>query len=169
MVTGGELYFVDYSAPGAERTDSPNGPAALAAARVLSAGVASGVVQRLEIDDVLTESSIAPIISIAQPVSAENETLLLGQLRQRLSLGGAGVIVAVSRPIAVLSMLIGVVEGFLFEEGALLSHLGILLREAGVPAAIVGTGNLPAEGTFVELVHGTVIAVDDDGQSRAGT
>ena len=70
-------------------------------------------------------------------------------------------IVAASRPVAVLSMLIGVVDGFLFEEGALLSHLGILLREAGVPAAIVGTGNLPPSGVLVELVHGTVVSLDD--------
>ena len=55
-------------------------------------------------------------------------------------------------------MLIGVVDGFLPEEGALLCHLGIMLREAGVPAAIVGTGSLPAEGELVELVHGSVVS-----------
>jgi hypothetical protein len=49
---------------------------------------------------------------------------------------------------------------FLFEEGAVLSHLGILLREAGVPAAIVGTGNLPPTGRYVELVHGVVVPAD---------
>lgn len=164
VVDGGDLLFVDYSAP----TTTSATAAGVTGARVLSAGVASGRVQVLDIDDILTESSIAPIISIAQPVSAENEALLLSQLRQRLSLGGAGVIVAVSRPIAVLSMLLGMVDGFLFEEGALLSHLGILLREAGVPAAIVGTGNLPPEGSFVEIVHGTVLTVTDDARSPAG-
>ena len=128
---------------------------------MLSPGVARGQVQRLDIDDILTESSIAPIISIAQPVSAEQEAVLLAQLHERLELAGDQVVVAAARPIAVLSMLIGSVAGFLFEEGALLSHLGILLREAGVPAAIVGTGNLPAAGTLVELVHGTVVTVAD--------
>jgi hypothetical protein len=154
VVSNGSLYFVDYSAPSGDSS----GTATLNGSRVLSAGIARGRVQRLGIDDVLTESSIAPIISIAQPVTAANETMLLGQLHDRLELGGTGVIVAASRPIAVLSMLIGVVDGFLFEEGALLSHLGILLREAGVPAAIVGTGNLPDEGSLIELVHGTVVS-----------
>lgn len=160
VVSDGSLYFVDYSAPVGDRS----GPATLNGSRVLSAGIAHGRVQRLGIDEVLTESSIAPIISIAQPVTAANESLLLGQLNDRLELGGAGVIVAAARPIAVLSMLIGVVDGFLFEEGALLSHLGILLREAGVPAAIVGTGNLPAAGELVELVHGTVLVATDPAQ-----
>ncbi len=167
VVDDGALVFVDYSAP-ADKLDPTSESGGVTGARVLSAGVASGRVQLLSIDETLTESSIAPIISIAQPVSVENETLLLGHLRQRLSLDGTGVIVAVSRPIAVLSMLIGVVDGFLFEEGALLSHLGILLREAGVPAAIVGTGNLPPEGSFVEIVHGTVLAASEGARSPAG-
>jgi hypothetical protein len=126
---------------------------------VLSAGVARGRVQHLSIDEMLTESSIAPIISISEPVSPEQQLDLLAQLRDRLDLdiGSDGIIVAAARPIAVLSMLIGIVDGFLFEEGALLSHLGILLREAGVPAAIVGTGGLPRTGSVIELVHGTVI------------
>lgn len=162
VISDGRLIFVDYSAPS---TGEAGAPTALGG-RVLSAGLASGRVRHLGIDDVLTESSIAPIISIAQPVSATDEELLVRQLRARLRIdpdsdGGGGIgdglIVAVARPIAVLSLLIGQVDGFLFEEGALLSHLGILLREAGVPAAIVGTGNLPPEDCVVDLVHGTVI------------
>jgi hypothetical protein len=154
VISDGTLYFVDYSAPAGDATDDRSVPPD---ARVLSPGVARGRVRRLDIDDLLTESSIAPIISIAQPVAAEHEAVLLGQLRERLDLTGEPVIVAAARPIAVLSMLIGVAAGFLFEDGALLSHLGILLREAGAPAAIVGTGNLPPDGALVELVHGTVI------------
>jgi rifampicin phosphotransferase len=160
VISDGTLYFVDYSAP----ADSTTTSSTLGGGEVLSAGVARGRVQQLRIDEMLTESSIAPIISIAQPVSPEQEAVLLQQLRQRLRLAedeGEGVIVAAARPIAVLSMLIGLVDGFLFEEGALLSHLGILLREAGVPAAIVGTGNLPPPGALVELVHGTVVSLDE--------
>jgi hypothetical protein len=162
------LYFIDYSAPTAQQPASRSRPAGVGTARVLSPGLAGGRVQRLSIDALLTETSIAPIISIAQPVSALDEARLLQLLRARLDLGGCGVIVAVSRPIAVLSMLIGLVEGFLFEEGAMLSHLGILLREAGVPAAIVGTGNLPPDGSVVELVHGTVRTLAAEQHSAAG-
>jgi rifampicin phosphotransferase len=159
VISDGRLIFVDYSAPS---TGAAGAPTALGG-RVLSAGLASGRVRHLDIDDALTESSIAPIISIAQPVSATDEALLVRQLRDRLRIdpdsdgGGDGLIVAVARPIAVLSLLIGQVDGFVFEEGALLSHLGILLREAGVPAAIVGTGNLPPEDCVVDLVHGAVL------------
>jgi len=163
VVAGGRLYFVDYSAPDSSGQPAPG---ALSGPTVLSAGRARGRVQRLVIDDTLAESSIAPIISISEPVSAADETALLGQLTDRLRLGdeagetGEPVIVAAARPVAVLSMLIGTVAGFVFEEGALLSHLGILLREAGVPAAIVGTGNLPDEGSLVDIVHGTVLELD---------
>lgn len=164
VISDGTLYFVDYSAPAGSMNSHAAGSPEVPAqpdARMLSPGIARGRVQRLDIDDLLTESSIAPIISIAQPVAAEHEAVLLGQLRERLDLTGEPVIVAAARPIAVLSMLIGVAAGFLFEEGALLSHLGILLREAGAPAAIVGTGNLPPAGALVELVHGTVLPVPD--------
>jgi rifampicin phosphotransferase len=161
VISEGRLYFVDYSAPASAVAAPTLAAHTTGATRVLSPGVARGQVQRLDIDDILTESSIAPIISIAQPVSAEQEAVLLAQLHERLELAGDQVVIAAARPIAVLSMLIGSVAGFLFEEGALLSHLGILLREAGVPAAIVGTGNLPAAGTLVELVHGTVVTVAD--------
>ncbi|HEU5269735.1 MAG TPA: PEP/pyruvate-binding domain-containing protein [Jatrophihabitans sp.] len=188
VISDGTLYFIDYSAPADSANADPAGtanassagpanadPAGTASAdpagdrqlparpnvRVLSPGTARGRVQRLDIDELLTESSIAPIISIAQPVAADHEAALLSQLRDRLDLTGEPVIVAAARPIAVLSMLIGVAAGFLFEEGALLSHLGILLREAGAPAAILGTGNLPPAGTLVELVHGTVIPLPD--------
>lgn len=159
VVQDGILFFVDYSAPAGD--GAPEHP--LAAGRVLSGGIARGRVQRLGIDQLLTDSSIAPIISISEPASPQQQLELLGQLQTRLDLDRTegGVIVAAARPIAILSMLIGVVDGFLFEEGALLSHLGILLREAGVPAVIVGTGNLPPDGTPVELVHGTVIRSGD--------
>ncbi|HTZ43559.1 MAG TPA: PEP/pyruvate-binding domain-containing protein [Jatrophihabitans sp.] len=154
VVEAGRLYFVDHSAP---RSAEPAPAGGIGHAQVLSGGVARGLVRHLHIDAMLTESSIAPIVSISQPTSAEHESQLLGQLHDRLELTGEPVIVAAARPIAMLSVLIGVAAGFLFEEGALLSHLGILLREAGVPAAIVGTGNLPPDGIQAELVHGTVL------------
>lgn len=159
VVDGGRLLFVDCSVPAADPAAQQR-LSALGGGQLLSPGLASGRVQLLQIDDLLTEASTAPIISIAQPVPAADGELLRGQLRDRLALAGAGVIVAAARPIAVLSLLIGQVDGFLFEEGAVLSHLGILLREAGVPAAIVGTGNLPPAGSYVELVHGTVVLAD---------
>jgi hypothetical protein len=159
VVDGGRLLFVDCSVPAADPAAQQR-LSSLGGGHLLSPGLARGRVQLLQIDDLLTEASTAPIISIAQPVPAAEGELLLGQLRDRLPLAGAGVIVAAARPIAVLSLLIGQVDGFLFEEGAVLSHLGILLREAGVPAAIVGTGNLPPTGSYVELVHGVVVPAD---------
>ncbi len=159
VVADDALYFVDYSAPAGSAPSTH----ALSDGRILSAGVARGRVQRLDIDELLTESSVAPIISISEQVSPEQQVDLLAQLRARLDLDRTedGIIIAAPRPIAVLSMLIGIVDGFLFEEGALLSHLGILLREAGVPAVIVGTDNLPSDGARIELVHGTVIELDE--------
>jgi len=66
VVSGNTLYFVDYSAPATD-PGAPNADAALNGSRLLSAGVTSGVVQVLTIDDILTESSIAPIMRIAFP------------------------------------------------------------------------------------------------------
>jgi phosphoenolpyruvate-protein kinase (PTS system EI component) len=51
------------------------------------------------------------------------------------AMDGPAIVIA-SHPYAVLSTLIGHVAGFIFEHGSALCHLGILLREARVPAAV---------------------------------
>jgi phosphoenolpyruvate-protein kinase (PTS system EI component) len=59
----------------------------------------------------------------------------------------------------VLSVLIGHVAGFVFEQGSTLSHLAILLREAGIPAVAAAGIRTAGEvvisdGTVSVTVHG---------------
>ncbi|MFE2910772.1 PEP-utilizing enzyme [Kitasatospora indigofera] len=64
-------------------------------------------------------------------------------------------VVYARRPYAILSVLLDDVAGMVFEGGSRLCHLAILLREAGIPAAVLGTP-LPDEATVAVLDDGTV-------------
>jgi phosphoenolpyruvate-protein kinase (PTS system EI component) len=56
----------------------------------------------------------------------------------------------------VLSVLIGSVAGFVFEQGSALCHLAILLREEGVPAvAATGLDEAP-DGAQAAISAGTI-------------
>jgi phosphoenolpyruvate-protein kinase (PTS system EI component) len=56
----------------------------------------------------------------------------------------------------VLSVLIGLVAGFVFDQGSALCHLAILLREAGVPAVASTSLDEGIDGTEVFISEGTV-------------
>jgi rifampicin phosphotransferase len=100
---------------------------------VISAGSASGPVLSVADDDFLSRLSIGPAVSIGE-VRAVPEYAELAALVDRVRRCAEPPIVRARLPYAVLSVLIGSVAGFVFDDGSVLSHLSILLREAGVPA-----------------------------------
>lgn len=122
------LYFVDYSLLGGHDLVSvTHGEVCI------SSGTARGPVLRLDDDDLLRRLSIGPAVSIdkSQDVT-EHEGL--ARILDLVKACEEKPIIAVARPYAVLSVLIGHVAGFVFDQGSALGHLAILLREAGVPA-----------------------------------
>ncbi|WP_328915062.1 MULTISPECIES: dCTP deaminase domain-containing protein [unclassified Streptomyces] len=145
----GTVWFVDYSVLGAEeQLLSTTGGVQI------SPGTAQGPLLRLEEDELLGRLSIGPAVSIDKSTDvSEHEGL--AAIIARVAAAPRRPIVHTSRPYAVLSVLIGHVAGFVFDQGSALGHLAILLREAGVPAVaapdLSGTGEATISGGSIVL------------------
>jgi deoxycytidine triphosphate deaminase len=150
---GGEVYFVDYSLLGGAE------PLLSTASGVqISPGTARGPLLRLAEDEVLARLSIGPAVSIDKSTDvSEHEGL--AAIIARVSSAPEPPIVHAARPYAVLSVLIGQVAGFVFDQGSALGHLAILLREAGVPA--VAAPGLTGDGEAI-ISGGTVVLSERD-------
>jgi hypothetical protein len=131
VIEGGQAVFVDYSTV---RSTVPRN-ATDSATAVVSGGVARGPILAIGNDAVLERLSIGPAVSVdrSEDVFADRD---LGMLYSAVAGCPEKPIVVASAPYAALSVLIDRVAGFVFERGAVLSHLGILLREARLPAII---------------------------------
>jgi deoxycytidine triphosphate deaminase len=156
IYSGGRIYFVDYSVVGPDPVVvSPSG-----AVRV-SPGTASGRLFLLDDDDLLSRLSIGPAVSISRSADL-SQYAGLARIMDKVKALGEKPIIHASRPYAVLSVLIGHVAGFVFEQGSTLSHLAILLREAGIPA-VVAAGIKTADEVVIS--DGTV-SVTVNGEGR---
>jgi deoxycytidine triphosphate deaminase len=150
---GDEVYFVDYTKlNGGDGAVSPEGTV------LVSPGVAQGPLLRLDRDELLGRLSIGPAVSVSKSrdVAEYGElSLLLDRLRAM----PRPPVIHCSRPFAVLSVLIGHVAGFVFDEGSTLGHLAILLREAGVPA--VTAAGFEGDGE-VMISNGTISVMAEE-------
>jgi phosphohistidine swiveling domain-containing protein len=121
---------------------------------VMSPGTASGtamVVPTLGDLEYLSDGNLISVDSVDPAVAADHAVKKLLDLARRLSKENSVIVVA-ERPATVLALLIDVADAFVFEDGALLSHLAILLREAGKPAVVVpGATSLIADGSYVMI------------------
>ncbi|WP_234040933.1 PEP/pyruvate-binding domain-containing protein [Micromonospora coerulea] len=150
VLHAGEPYFVDYSVIGDDQVMAPSGDAVM-----ISPGTARGLLLRLKDDELLSRLSIGPAVSIERSASEAVSDGMAKIVDKVLGLPEPPIIHA-SRPYAILSVLIGHVAGFVFEQGSILGHLPILLRESGVPA--VAVARLAAEGEVI-ISDGTVAGV----------
>lgn len=151
-----ELFFVDYSVLGSD-------PVVVTAsgAVVVSAGVARGRLMRLTEDDLLARLSTGPAVSIEKSDDVSHHKGL-AEIVERVTSAPEPPVIHASRPYAVLSVLIGHVAGFVFDQGSVLGHLPILLREAGVPA--VSASGFTGEGEIV-INDGTITFAIERGHS----
>ncbi|MFJ6737492.1 dCTP deaminase domain-containing protein [Streptomyces sp. NPDC091279] len=124
----GVPYFVDYSLLAGDQLSGERGT-------LVSAGSARGPLLTLADDDLLSRLSVGPAVSVDRSKDVVEHTEIT-RLLEKIRAMPAPPVVRVGRPYAVLSVLIGAVAGFVFDEGSVLCHLAILLREAKVPALI---------------------------------
>ncbi|MER5553523.1 PEP/pyruvate-binding domain-containing protein [Streptomyces sp. NPDC002793] len=147
----GTLYFVDYSVLGGDDTVSVTRGEVC-----ISPGTARGPLLRLDDDALLRRLSIGPAVSIDKSQDVTEHEGLARVLALVTSYDEKPVISA-ARPYAVLSVLLDHVAGFVFDQGSVLGHLAILLREAGIPAVtaagISGTEAVISDGTVATTGH----------------
>jgi hypothetical protein len=155
VFAGEQVYFVDYSLLGTDRLT-----VSTAGSVLISGGTARGVLLRLTDDDLLARLSIGPAVSIDKATDVSEHDGFARIVEKVTSLPAPPIIQA-SRPYAVLSVLIGHVAGFVFDQGSTLGHLPILLREACVPAA--AAADFAGVGEVV-ISDGTITLVGQSGE-----
>ncbi|WP_329563616.1 dCTP deaminase domain-containing protein [Kitasatospora sp. NBC_01266] len=149
VLDGDALLFVDYSVLGADALLTGGEGVRI------SDGAASGPLLTLSDDELLRRLSIGPAVSIDKSKDV-TEYAELARLLDKVRGMPEPPVVRASRPYAVLSVLIGSVAGFVFEQGSALCHLAILLREEGVPAvAATGLDEAP-DGAQAAISAGTI-------------
>lgn len=149
-ITDGCLTFVDFTIP---NRAAP--PPVVLDATTLSPGTSHGPIVNLTGNAKLRGLSVAPVISVnesAQVAEAECITRMLAQLERYAKQP----IVYAERPFAILSALIGHVAGFVFDGGSSLSHLAILLREAGCPAVLAPRAPQVDDGSPCTITNGAI-------------
>lgn len=158
VLDGDRLFFVDYSVLGAGTLLTGAG------GLQISAGTATGPLLTLEDDEMLRRMSIGPAVSIDKSNDVTGYAQLTRVLEKIRNMPEPPIVRA-SRPFAVLSVLIGLVSGFVFDEGSVLCHLAILLREAGVPA--VASAGLGAARDGAQAVIGDGVVTVTEGNGHA--
>lgn len=119
---------------------------------VISSGIAQGPLLTIDEDDTLYRLSVGAAISVTGYHEVTKHDKLKGILNM-VSESSQKPIVYVKKPYVILSTLFENVAGFIFEEGSLLCHLAILLREAKIPAVISKT---------VKLSDKDVVMIEND-------
>ncbi len=103
--------------------------------RTLSPGFLQGKVVRVEMDAWLEELSNSASISLNEvPLEIYEDEKIRQILAEIRANGKHDTVIVAARPITALAAFVGEVAGFVFENGPLLCHLGILLREKNIPA-----------------------------------
>ncbi|WP_160395197.1 PEP/pyruvate-binding domain-containing protein [Paenibacillus sp. MMS18-CY102] len=108
---------------------------------MLSTGFAAGQVCILDdidtfdvlFNDIISEIDVVPKASFNKTVHSDRCQAMIEELLQ----GKESPIVVAEYPKRTLAVLADYVSGFIFERGALLCHLAIILREKQVPAVVV--------------------------------
>jgi hypothetical protein len=148
----GRMVFLDYSVL------SGDAAPVTGAGTVISAGSAAGPLLTVADEEYLHRLSVGAAVSVTG-VTDVTDHRELATLVERVRSAPAPPIVHATFPYAVLSVLIGSVAGFVFDHGSVLSHLAILLREAGVPAlSAQGLDGIP-DGRSAAINDGSVSVV----------
>ncbi|WP_128658036.1 PEP/pyruvate-binding domain-containing protein [Paenibacillus sp. 598K] len=138
---------------------------------VLSSGYAEGQACVLDdihtfdalFDDVLSEVDVVPKAAFLELVQSEPCHALIRSVLQ----GADKPIVVAEYPKRTLAVMTDHVSGFVFERGALLCHLAIILREKGIPALVVEDARQAVRhGAQLSLANGKLLNHEEQGVKR---
>ena len=126
----GRVYFIDFTRGNTSTKFSSGGDVIC-----VSEGNARGSVLVLEENVLLERLSVGPAISVDKLDNVIDHSYVAQLIRTIQDLPEKP-IVAARKPYAILAILCDHVAGFVFAEGSVLCHLGILLREYKIPTLI---------------------------------
>ena len=156
-VWNGTPYLVDYS------LETPEASVQLRQnLDVISSGVACGRAIVLKDLESIAYISDGNLISVRGVDAAAKKSAPLGELISKVEALSRteSVILVAKRPYSALAVLIDMVDGFIFDDGALLSHLAILLREAHKPSVLY-----PGATALINM--GDQVTINVDGSVQA--
>lgn len=148
----GELYYIDHTT--LTRGHAETEP------RMIAGGRCTGRVVRVVNDAVLEQLSIGAAVSVSGTDVDVHQHSAVAEIISRIETtraSGSPVIVSARRPYAVLAALVGLVDGFVFDLASRLCHLGIVVREHGIPALV----HEAVDGQLLTLDNGTVLTHGD--------
>lgn len=123
----------------------------------LSSGIADGKVRIIDskvLDNIFESFHDVNVVKKESYHSKVNSELIQQNLK---NLVGIESIVVCEFPNRTLAPLVPLVKGFIFNRGAMLCHLGIILRESNIPAVIMKDAtSLLDEGSVVTIVNGEI-------------
>lgn len=149
----GELFYIDHTKL-AGTTHTGTEP------RMIAAGRCTGKVVRVINDAVLEQLSIGAAVSVSSTDADVHQHSAVAEIITRIEVvraTGGQVILSARRPYAVLAALVDLVDGFVFDLASRLCHLGIIVRERGIPAVV----HESADGEVLTLDNGTVLTHGD--------
>jgi hypothetical protein len=127
-----------------------------ASCAVISPGTAAGRIVKVDDDSEFKTFATGNAIGVYDiPDEGDLPAHITGWLRDHLGDRSRPTVIVARRPYLAFGLLLRVAQGFVFEEGGLLSHLAIQLREGGKPAIICpGACSAFAEGDFIMFSAG---------------
>ncbi|MGW5922147.1 dCTP deaminase domain-containing protein [Nocardia fluminea] len=150
VVSEDTLFYIDHTVLGATEHNNDAPPS------MIGPGRCTGRVVRAHDDETLRRLSIGAAISVTGDSVDVHSHRAVADIVARINkvrASGDPVIVSASRPYAVLAALVHLVDGFVFDLGSHLCHLGIVVRESRLPAAV----HRADDGDLLTLDHGTVL------------
>ena len=134
VICKNKAFFIDYSEE--IEGEIQNMRKKLSGNEIIMPGNISGKIFYLRNQDVLQKLSVSPGVSVNETNDILLENPELKKIINEISKLPMKPIIFTEKPYAILTFLFEYVEGFVFENGSLLCHLSIMLRENKVPAFI---------------------------------
>lgn len=125
--------------------------------RIMSEGYARGSIFMIQDTIEMEDYSVAPSMSLTEVPDSSEYGHLFSSIVTDISKQASNPIIKARRPYAALASLIPFASGFIFEDGSLLCHLGVLLREKRIPA-------ICDEKIFMQVDHGDMYELNTNAE-----
>lgn len=126
---------------------------------VLSLGKAEGYAKLINNFEITDEKEKTLSVRMGYRFSKLNNSEYVKKLKETLKLNDKDAILVSEYPNESLAIFTDCVKGFIFDRGSLLCHLAIILREKGIPAAVIPEATRKIKDGQKVIINGSEIIV----------